>query len=73
MDSVAHIAWFIIVFVIVVFALYALRPSFLLENCECDDRYFQCNHCEIHPLLAIWAAIMIALIVIIVQWYICRI
>lgn len=67
MDDWIYVSWFIIVFVMVVFGLYALRPRFLLENCSCEDSD-KCRHCEIHPLLTIWAAIIIAAIVVIIQW-----
>lgn len=62
-----YVAWLIVIFVIVICSLHACRPSFLLEDCECENSD-ECEHCELHPMLTLWTGIFIAFVVIIVMW-----
>lgn len=62
-----YVAWLIVIFVIVIIALHTLRPECLLEDCACEDKD-ECEHCELHPMLAVWASLILAFLVVMIMW-----
>ena len=63
-----YIAWLVIIFVIIVFATHALMPSFLLEDCRCKGEDDECDHCELHPMLTLFTAFILAVIFVVAMW-----